>query len=610
MKKLIEFVTRNNSFIEYFYKIVSIIGFTFVILTLLMIQNEPAAGYEPSIYTAVSSLIWILLILSITCGLCIIAYWLFKDKYEKSNWWFIGLFLLIFNNIIILLLPSIRGYAAYGREDHLSHLGHVINIINLGHISDSNIYPISHILIAMVENITGIPPLVIGNYTQIIFMLLYILSIYLLAKVTLNDIKMVRLAVISATMLNISSFTWLVPWGLAALMIPLPIYLFIKDGIEYKILLIILMIMYPFFHPLSAFILIICFISMILLEKIYMKMCHNFFFTPDKTSLTFNTVIISSTIFLGWLMDHYSFWRQNIIHFSNVFIGEEASPKLIQYSTKTFENIDFQFFDIIALFLKIYGSIMIYIMLSIISIVIIIKKVRYGNIRAKNLFVLIACFVIPSLIEVLNIITSLFFSFTLRILRFALEVTPVFIGFILFEISERFKNRYKIVNASFLPIGMLVIVLLIMVPSIIGIFNTYSSSYTSSPNYQVTFQEMDGMKWFFENNNKNIGTYNIKTYIYRFSDAFFGFLNYHYSPLGQIQDHFGNINNVSSDQKYKGDAYLLTSKYDITFYTEIYPKINDFNNSDFEKLNFDPTANKLYSNRELEVWLIHNITLG
>ena len=116
-------------------KISAITGFILITLALILINNEPAMGYEISIYTALSPLVWIFLIGSIACGIGIIVQQAFAEESKQKSWWLIGLSMVMLSDFIILSLHALRGYFTYGRGDLLVHIGHILDL-SLIHISE------------------------------------------------------------------------------------------------------------------------------------------------------------------------------------------------------------------------------------------------------------------------------------------------------------------------------------------------------------------------------------------------------------------------------------------------------------------------------------------
>ena len=116
----------NNSL-----KVISILLFASLTAAIILISRYPVTGFELCIFSAIPPLAWILLIIPIIGGIGIIVHQINKDK-DGGIWW-IGLFLILLSNIVIILLQHIRGFAISGHTgDQLSHLGKVIDILKTG----------------------------------------------------------------------------------------------------------------------------------------------------------------------------------------------------------------------------------------------------------------------------------------------------------------------------------------------------------------------------------------------------------------------------------------------------------------------------------------------
>ncbi|KAF5431156.1 putative membrane protein [Candidatus Methanophagaceae archaeon] len=116
-------------------KILAIIAFIFIISVLAIIaKTPPVSGYELSIYDAYPWPFWMFICISISCGIIILIHQAVSEQEQKSNWWLIGLCIVILSNAIFLGLPFFRGYYIYPTGDALSHLGWMKDIITTGHI--------------------------------------------------------------------------------------------------------------------------------------------------------------------------------------------------------------------------------------------------------------------------------------------------------------------------------------------------------------------------------------------------------------------------------------------------------------------------------------------
>ena len=169
-------------------KIIAIIAFIFIILALMIIaRTPPASGYEISIYDAYPWHFWFFIIASIACGICIMVRQAFAE--QKSNWWSMGLFIIIFTNLIIILLPVFRGYFISSGGDEITHLGLIKDIALAGRTGKENIYPISHILSISLSYISGLNPRLIIKILPAIFYLIYcslFLSVNVFKKLTIS----------------------------------------------------------------------------------------------------------------------------------------------------------------------------------------------------------------------------------------------------------------------------------------------------------------------------------------------------------------------------------------------------------------------------------------
>lgn len=100
-----EFIKSNEGDIP--IKIVSVIAFIFITFALIIIaRTPPASGYELSIYYAYPWYFWYFFCISIICGILILIHQAFTE--QESNWWLIGLCIVIFSNTIFLGLPFLE----------------------------------------------------------------------------------------------------------------------------------------------------------------------------------------------------------------------------------------------------------------------------------------------------------------------------------------------------------------------------------------------------------------------------------------------------------------------------------------------------------------------
>jgi len=617
--------TGNNKIL----RISATVGFVLITLALILINNEPATGYEISIYAALSPFVWIFLIGSIACGISIIVQQAFAQRSEGNNWWLVGLLIVMLSDFIILSLPAIRGYFTYARTDLLIHIGYTYDIILTGHIQDYNIYPITHILITEISYLANVPHVIVLNYILAFFFLLHILGIYILCKVVLYDYKKTILAVASSTVLFLSYMNFQsLPTYLSAFIIPFVLYLYFrtleKQTIGFTILLLLLILLYQFFHPLTSLILIVSFVIME-----FSKVVHKYIARDEGEAITpqtmgeisMNIPLISFIIFIMWLSAHYVFWSENIREIFH-WLSKEAATTIAVSSNMNllFEKLNLQIFKVIELSLKLLGDVLIYSIFSLIAVILIVKGVLIHK-KYKNLFLFILTtliiFIYFSLF--IQMFVTILFGDYWRLIGIAMLLSPPLIGFALYDLFiKKFPNKPKNVTSYY---GVIIVLCIILIPTVIGVFNTYPAPYTYQINRQVTNMEINGMKWYYEYKNSTIIDKHIRM-DWPFSVALLGGSHGrtdilpHYRgtvdtkverlsfPRGLVPNHFNYLNYTAFGNSLTEDAYMPISKYDKVFYTEMYPQLNAFTKTDFKKLNHDPTVSKLYTNSELEVYFV------
>jgi len=291
---------KNNKVL----KIISSLCFILIILALTLINNEPTEGYEISIYTAVSPLVWVFLICSIVGGISITVGQTFPKESTQSNWWLVGFVIIMANYIIIFLLPILKGYAFYGTGDPLAHVGYIKDICQTGYINRDNFYPAAHIIVAITTIISDVPYLAIIKFFPAVFSFLYFLFIFFLCKDLMRVEKKVAITVVSCYIpLILGYHTLFTPNGLALLLLPLILHLYFskttEKSFEYTILLVLFLLALPFFHILVAFFLTFVFIVNCVIEFVYVKSCKNTEIMVNSIP-SINPILISSIISITW----------------------------------------------------------------------------------------------------------------------------------------------------------------------------------------------------------------------------------------------------------------------------------------------------------------------
>ena len=602
-------------------KILSIIAFASITVSVLIINFAGTAnGYEISIYNAYPVYLWFFIILAMLCGIILLVYHSFNEK--KSNLWIVGLLALILTNVIILLLPLFRDYFVMGSGDVLTHIGFAKDIINTGHFEaggtlGENLYPILHITMVTFYYSTGISLYSQTKILPVIYYLFFVISLYLLSREITHDQGKTLLIMAFGSILAFQYETaMLAPSIQGFLLFPFIIYLFYKTRIsknqilEYSILFIIFLILIPFFHPGEVtFFLISIFAIIFLSARIYKRISKNISKNDDdkklESSLNKNSLTIISLLLITWIgwFTSYSSFFDKIGQIVSWFTNEEGTSNIMEFSS-ILGSAHLTTINFIFLLMKTYGQYILFFTLTIIACIIILKRLLVNKTKIDlTLFTFAAIFVFFMIFILISLTNVVGVEFS-RVLKYGMLISMILCGIFYYS----FFND----NKKFKKIGMVFLIGFLMISGVIGIFNTYPSPLTESPNYQVSNMELTGETWFLNYNDpKLIVDNNINLYfgqILRFNDAIMGekFDFIHKTIIYQGPDHFNYVN----DSSLYGDTYNANFYYiDTTLlrisYPDLYPGYENewrYTPSNYNKFdNLDPSVNKIYSDGDYNV---------
>lgn len=591
-------------------KIYIIISIFLCFVSLTLILKNGAIGYEDSIYSNIPKIVWLLIFLNIFFGINLIT-----TFHKKNGYWLAGLFFLISNNILVIMLPVLKGYYFYGRADTLSHIGWIKDTIFYGFFERNNFYPITHVLFSEISIITNIFPMDVFKYMPLFFYMLLVLFIHLFAKAILVKKEQVLLATASGGILFLWGYhTNMVPNGLANFFYPLFIAIFYfrntKKSFNYNVLLLIIIALFPFFHPLPTIALILTIIifkfSLRILEKSSKNNGENIFIQIRKSATI--PLQFSIILFVAWISSFW-WWSENIRDIIDWYQGEITSLP-INTMAVNLNKIELSYIDTLELFIRMYGHILIFIIFSVIVSLKIIKEVLQNRkYEFQDHFSLIVIFYGLTIFMALLLIAPVSFG-SLRMMSY-----PAFIAIILGSLGIYEFSKVKFINKKY--IAPLTISIILIVPMGIGMFNIFESPYIFQPNLQITHAEIDGYKWTFINKNPEVSVSAIMSeQPFRFVDALYGVkARNNYIGLNAdgslseiiIPDHFDYANYSKVGYSYSEDSYILLSEYDKHLYTNVWKVIGRYNYTDFKRITDDSTMYKIYSNGGFDTWKVKSL---
>jgi len=607
-------ITQNDG--NRVIKIIAIIAFVFISLALIIIaRTTPANGYEISIYKVYPSYFWLCLLIPIIMPLFSLILNRQNNPTKSIYIIFAG---ALFSLITILSIPLFRGYPFYGAGDIHSHLGMVKQIFLDGRIG-SNPYPVIHILVYVASAVSNYSPETISLCIPQFFISFYIISIFLLSR----SLKCSTKEVLFVTAFAILPFLgveitreYMMPATQSFFMIPITLYILIQsrnsnNPLPYSIMLIPLLMLFPFFHPESVIFLGVILIVFILVLKIDEKTSDA---TNNKKSIrikkeNFMPLLIFVVAFFFWFSSHICFAATIIksVYAAFVFnLFSEGTPPL----QSAMGGFHISTIDAVEIIIKAYGPALICLIfggtIALFSIINFVLKKRYCF---RDLFLSI-CFFLFATINIFFLLKGTAIGYHIyRQTKYSLFISTIILGIY-------FAKRFSQNKTTIKPVINSLLVFIILIASILAVYSIYSSPSTHGINYQPTNSDIQGMGFFFDYRNEDnlILESGGRAYQNRFGVYLLGrgaekpAIRWGYLKEVFPPPHFGyNLSN-NLGNFYASDQYLLIYPPSKEYYNILYPNYPNlwmFSTEDFNQLLLDPTVNRIYSNGALEIFTIN-----
>ncbi len=577
-----------------------------VILAVVIARQCPATGYELSVYTSTPSSVLLLLLLSFIGGMAIVAFELFTSGYRRSRTFLAGFAVVALAAAAFLLLPFFRDYIAASSGDHLGHVGFVRDIAASGHLSDRNPYPLAHTLLAEVSMLTGLSALDVVNINTALILPVFMLTAYLLAAAVLPDERQRLLAALIAggTMAGISRF-YLLPNTWSTLLMPLFFYCYFKrERVPFRILAVAILVVYPFFHPLSSIVIMMVLAVMELPRPLYVRLLRRLklgvpqWLSPRPVLWP---VLLEAAVFIPWVLTRQVF-RANV----RIFWESLTSfPGSYQYASAAgnLGKANVHGLEIPILVFKLYGELLVFAVLALLGAVLLVHELRRGSRQGGAYRLLIFGIWVP--------IAFLFFAADFigvaamrvivadRMLGYVEMACIVFAAFALWKIAERLPSLDAMVTVT---CGLLIAALLV------NFYGHYHSPYVIRPGQHVTHRYEAGMSWYIGTKDPALPALAVATFPVWYFEATLGVqATYERTDLPEfpeVADHFGYDNFTTMAEQCDGSRYLSMDRVDRAAYQTVWKHLGRWVDADFRRLEQDPTVDRIYCNGEVDILLI------
>jgi len=573
-----------------FLKMSLIFGFFLITYNFLVLSFYQPQGYIVDIYSALPIIFFLSLIISYIIGSAII----FTTQGIMRK---LGILLLILTYSTVLVIPYLLGYYSMGRADDMTYIGEYLQISNSGKIAGWDIYPASHILGAVLTLATGLPSHLISFIIPFLFSSLFVGGLIVWSRRILSDDRMLVNIIIPASfILYLGPYNSLnVPHALFFAMMPLYLFIlfrFIKEnrGFSNIVLLFPITFLVPFMHPFIVFFVAFTLFAIILISPILEKIVfenYKQFITP---------LLIVITGFLAWFIYGTRLlgsFRQSYLS----YIYKVTEPVFFETAEKMARiNINYlKIFNLVTLY---YGRYIIPSFIIAIAVFLIyLQRNRISQQLKKRTTLIILLYGIFFFIEVIlffnpvishqpDRLVNLNFIVYAQVPLFALSLYVIFI--------KPKASRFKI------------LLLLITLSGIWGLslFGTFDSPNIFRTNTALSYNEVQGMKWFYSSR----ATENVMvpiSQIDRFHDLF---ADGGIDKENSIPYHFGYLNNNQSFSEINmapGERnYIILLSIDELLYQKVpgYKDVGRYKAEDFRRFRNDNSINKIFDDTDIEIY--------
>ena len=589
-------------------KILAIAGFLCITAALcVVVVRPPVAGYEMSIYDAYPWYFWLAVCTGLSCGILIVLRQALTE--EGSNWWLVGLLIIVMANSVVLLLPFFHGYLVYGRNDALSHLMVVKDIVSAGKVAAHDYYPASHVLAASLSEVCGVEPAVIINCLPAFFSVIYVLGVCSLAFVVGNSRGQVLLISALGTVLLFSNFgSTFLPTHFAFAIVPLILFLFYRSmsGMGTSVVFVILLLLMPILHIFGCVMLAGIFLLYGLSQALWNRLSREGGIAGRVQGASYwppALLVLVGGFAWYWSFAAFGANANSIVNFIEHGVGERPADTYQSAMT----TVNTSVFDLLCYFVRGYGHEFIYAVMAGIAVLVIIRRVYWTRkpvASAEIFFGLV--FVVFALAFFPFLFGSLLFLNPLRELEWALMAGTVVSGMVFYGVisPKQEGSRWRLGRKT----ASAIVALVLVVSSIIGVFGAYYSPLAGLTNAQVTRAEMTGMQWFLTHLSPEAPTINVShvsEFAWRGLSTDPGSVTVGTKVLvfSEVPPHFDYQQESTLAPDLRSGGYLVITRCDRLQASEIWREKGKFTTGDFDRLNDEPSLARVYVNGELEVWV-------
>jgi hypothetical protein len=609
--------------------------FCFVALYLgVLLSTPPAAGYEISPYDAYPTLFWVFVVSAYVCGILL----LISEAITKQRrlYWAAGFLVVLLTNLVILLLPVIRGYSFYGFTDQGVNAGLAKEITQTGRLALINaqwyredVYPALHLIVATLSYVTHVPSEFLLMLVPAGFFLFYEAALLVLARdVSGSRLQYLMILAFSSPMLLGWYQAFFLPNIETALLLPLFLFLHRRYTSAHRTgayawALFPVLFVLPLYHPFDAIVFLYVLVALWALAAVEKRLgpwraLSARFEQSHHAELGVwmtRSVRIAVTLFVAWFV-----WVTQFYSFSSII--RSISEWVLRGSGLS--NLDWYFFILngvnapiwegARIILTMFGGTFAYLLISLVVSLwiwgrLIVNRTDAGRglLRFSFLFLALG----PLL---LGLFSGLNLSFRRSFPYFALAATLV-CGLGLAHVIEN-RTPHKGTQRMLLTATAAFLIAL----TVLGAFNVHLSPITKSANEQVTAMDTRGMRWLLRYQTHSLlldnpyGRYQYSLVALLIgvsgvpNNIRWGTFQGTWSKSSYIApDHFGYDLNHRYGELLDNDRYFWNTKLSQIWAPILTPEYEPywtFTPEDYSRLRSDTSVRRIYDNGESQVFYV------
>lgn len=581
--------------------------------TLLIAVEGHASSFEISIYEGVPISVWILLILAIVAGVVVL---LSSPSPTDNRICWLAITLLVSVNVLVLLLPALRGYPLYGRGDTLRHLGEMRYILQSGQVDKLNFYPLTHLVGSTIVSVTNIPLHTTSYVLWTMFYMLYALGLLLVYRSIFDDHHLAF--VFSVPLVHVFFHPVVQPAFYTFFFIPMMLFLIkFRENLatmRHRLLLVVLIIALIAAHPIALPVMLILVFS----PKITKVIASNLTKLSSEylsTSVLIVLVIIPFVAWAAWYSHYFPIvgvfidMVNRIMYLvtsdpaflSNTAIADNTSSQSSGNSTNVIISAlrllaekGFTLRQTVVMVTFRFGHIVLYYLALGSALVAGTAATRRFWLKRRT-YEVGAQLGLAGLVGLAFVLLPLALGTFTRVIRWSVFFLLIALPSVILDFEEVIGDRDTLVRVLRVCVAVLVIL-----AATFAMFGAYRAPQNGKVNPQITEKKLSGTEWFQDYRNQDLIMIYSTADIWKLGQ-FYGYNIRNTMYEKPIPPRFGYESGSLSSMITSQNKYVITTEMDRRFQyaypVNVRPSlVKRYLSSDFKRLQAEPTVDRVYDN--------------